>query len=112
MALTLIIALLSTAALLLLLWLLRGAMLIPVRLRHGQELSLMLRVEGGAAALENTVNSLVWLVENGTLPAMIIIEDAGMSREAQQAAKLLEKQHACIRFQAPIGEDTWKNRNT
>lgn len=109
---TLIIAMLAAAALVLLLWLLRGVMLIPVRLRRGQELTLILRAGGDAAALENTMGGLIWLVENGTLPGMICIEDAGLSPEGRQAAAFLEKQYACVQFQASTGENTWENRST
>lgn len=112
MTLTLICALLAAASVLLLLWQLRGMLLLPVRLGRDQDLALILRTADSEAGLESTVRSLLWLVENGTLPASIVIEDAGLSKEARMAAQLLEKQHACIHYQAFAEDKTWENRNT
>ena len=112
MTLTLTLALIAAAALLLLAWRLCGALLLPVRLGRKQELALILRAAGSGAGLESTVRSLLWLVENGTLPASIVIEDAGLCAEARHTAQLLEKQHACIRFRASAEENTWQIRST
>ena len=109
---TLILALSVAAAVLLLFWRLHGSFLLPVRVGQDQNLSLILRSADSAAGLESTVRSLLWLVENGTLPASIIIEDVGLSMEAQLTAQLLEKQHACIHYQACAEDKTWENRNT
>ena len=112
MTLTLIFVLLATTALLLLLWQIRGTMLLPVRLGRKQELALILKSADNEDGLEHTVRSLLWLVENGTLPASIVIEDIGLSADAKRAAQLLEKQYACIRFQASAEDHAWENRNT
>lgn len=112
MTLTLVFVLLASAALLLLMWQLRGAMLLPVRLGRKQELALILKTADSEDGLEHTVRSLLWLVENGTLPASIVIEDAGLCEEARLAAQLFEKQYACIHFQATAEDHAWENRNT
>lgn len=112
MTLTLTCALLAAAAVLLLLWQLRGMFLLPVRLGRKQDLVLILRTADSEARLESTVRSLLWLVENGTLPASIVIEDAGLNAEARMTAQLLEKQYACIHYQASAEDKAWRNRNT
>jgi hypothetical protein len=85
-----------SAAIILLLWLLRGVMLTPVKKGKNQKLTVTLRVTGPSPELESTVDGLLWLIRNGTLPAEIIIEDAGMDSETRQAAELLCSRGAII----------------
>ena len=85
------IGLVGAAGLVLLLWRLRGAMLLPVRLEKNQRLDLVLTVGGGGPPLEHTVASLRWLIENGTLPAQLVLRDAGMDEENRSAAELLSR---------------------
>ncbi len=70
------------------------------------------RSRGDDPALESTVNALLWLRENGTLPAEIEIMDDGMSAETRLAARLLEKKHACVCLNTNVEDDTWEIRNT
>jgi hypothetical protein len=89
-------AVVISAAIILLLWLLRGVMLTPVKKGKNQKLTVTLRVTGPSPELESTVDGLLWLIRNGTLPAEIIIEDAGMDSETRQAAELLCSRGAII----------------
>lgn len=91
MFLKLLTAALAAAAFLFLLWLLRGYMLMPIRPGRAVELTLRLRVTGEDKTLEETVDALLWLRENGTLPARLIIEDAGMDEETRLVAELLAR---------------------
>ncbi|MGI5936529.1 MAG: hypothetical protein ACOX7I_06995 [Oscillospiraceae bacterium] len=91
-----IIAAVVAAAIILLMWLLRGVMLTPVKKGKNQKLTVTLKVTGPSPELENTVDGLLWLVRNGTLPAEIVIEDAGMDSETRQAAELLCSRGAII----------------
>jgi hypothetical protein len=83
------LALVISGALVFLLWLLRGALLTPVRLGKNESLRLTLRVCGPEPALENTVRALLWLMEEGVLPAELAIEDGGMDAETRRAAEIL-----------------------
>lgn len=91
MLLNIVIALLAALGLSLLLWLLRGVMLTPVRLGKHQQLALVLTVSGESPELEHTVDSLLWLVENGTLRGQLLLRDAGMDDETRRVAELLER---------------------
>lgn len=84
-------ALLVTAALMLLLWYLRGAVLTPVKPGRNQRLSVVVSVTGSAPGLENTVDALLWLSANGTLPAEVVIRDAGMDAETRGTAEILSR---------------------
>lgn len=91
MLLKLIFAFAAAAALMMLLWLLRGVMLTPVRAGVNERLSVVITVTGSAPELENTVDALLWLSQNGTLRAQVLVRDAGMEEETRRAAELLER---------------------
>lgn len=110
MLLSAIAALLLAAALLFLIHKLRASALLPVRPRESQSLTVTLRVSGDDPYLENTVNALLWLRENGTLPASIVIQDGGMSESALLSARLLERHHACVRLNTNVEDSTWESR--
>lgn len=88
------ISIMLSVIVLLFLWLLRGKMFTPVRVGKNQRLSLVLTVSGRAEELENTVSSLRWLIDNGTLCGDILVRDAGMDRETANAAELLQRRGA------------------
>ena len=98
MLVTIFISLAIVAALLILLWFLRGVMLTPVHIGKGEDICVVITVEAAAPELEQTVDALLWLIENGTLPACIRIVDAGMDEETRQIAKLLEKRFMRVTF--------------
>lgn len=85
------IGLLAAAGLIIFFWLLRGCMLMPVRLGKNQRLDLVLTISGEGPPLEHTVAALRWLIENGTLPAQLVLRDAGMDEETRSAAELLSR---------------------
>ena len=85
----------AAAAVVLLLWYVRGAALTPVRAGKNESLSVVLTVTGAAPGLEHTVDGLLWLRQNGTLRARLLLRDAGMDEETRRAAELLEKK-GCI----------------
>jgi hypothetical protein len=91
MILKLLAAFLVAGAVVYLLWLLRGVLLTPVQLGKNESLQLVLRVTGPEPALENSVNTLLWLVEDGVLPGELIIEDGGMDEETKRVATLLAR---------------------
>lgn len=104
-------ALLLAAALLLLIYRLRACALLPVRRSDTETLTVTLRSSGDDPSLESTVNALLWLRENGTLPASVVIEDGGMSEQALHRARLLEKKHACVRLNTNVEDSTWESGN-
>jgi len=80
------------------LWLLRGMILTPVAGGKNQNVTVELRVKGSSPELENTVSGLLWLSDNGTLRADIVIIDEGMDEETRQEAGLLAKTDERVSF--------------
>ena len=78
------------AAVVVLLWYARGAALTPVRLGKNERLAVVLTVTGAAPGLEHTVDGLLWLRQNGTLRARLLVRDAGMDESTRRVAELLE----------------------
>lgn len=75
----------------LLCWMLRGVLLSPVLPGKNVRIRVLVTVSGRAPALEHTVDALLWLRANGTLPAEICIVDRGMDRETAELAEALSK---------------------
>ena len=108
MYLSAVAALLLACALFVLIRRLRGSALLPVRPGRNQTLTVTIRSEGDDPSLESTVNALLWLRENGTLPAGLVIEDGGMSAETRLSARLLEKKYDCVQTLSKMEDDAWE----
>lgn len=80
-------------------WLLRGILLTPVACGENQHMTVEIRVSGPSPELENTVSGLLWLVENGTLKADIVITNRGMDEDTRQTAGLLAKTNERVSFE-------------
>lgn len=93
-----LISTLAAAAIILLLWSLRGFMLMPLKLGKRTSLTVTLRITGPEPRLEETLDGIIWLRQNGTLPAEIILEDAGMDEETRETAELAAKSFGGISF--------------
>ena len=79
-------------------WLLRGMLLTPVTYGEHQKMTVELRIDGSSPELENTVSSLIWLVDNGTLIANIMIIDDGMDEDTRLEAEILAKTNERVSF--------------
>lgn len=77
--------------LLFLLWYVRGVLLTPIRLDKSVRGTVVLRIVGPAPSLEQTVDSLRWLQQNGTLPMEILVIDAGMDETARRVVTTLAR---------------------
>lgn len=87
----LILSAVICAAVIIGIWLLRGVLLTPVVHGRNQRMTVEITVSGSSPELENTVNGLLWLAENGTLRADIVITNNGMDEDTRKAAGLLAK---------------------
>ena len=94
MLLKLAIGAILAAGLLAFCWRLRGVMLTPVKSGAHIRTQIILWVDGAAPTLEQTVNGLTWLRNNGTLRAEVVIIDRGMDRATAEVAAALEKRGA------------------
>lgn len=81
----------AAAAVMLVLWALRGIMLTPVRIGKNAELELLIRVSGPCPELEDMLDALMWLRQNGTLSAAVRVIDRGMDCETEAMARLMER---------------------
>lgn len=81
----------AAALLFLLLWVVRGSMLTPVRIGRNARLEMRLTVSGTCPELEESVDALLWLRENGTIRADIVVSDRGMDENTRLAAAILER---------------------
>lgn len=79
-------------------WLLRGMLLTPVVRGKNQTMTVYVTVNGPSPELENTVNGLLWLAENGTLRADIMIIDRGMDDGTRERAELMAKTNERVDF--------------
>ncbi len=73
----------------LLFWYARGIFLMPVPLDAAVQGTVVLRICGSAKNLEQTINGVHWLRQNGTLPMRIVVVDAGMDPETRRIAAVL-----------------------
>lgn len=85
-----------SVGLLLLLWYVRGVLLTPIRMDGSVQGTIVLRVTGPAPTLEQTIDSLRWLQQNGTLPIKILVIDAGMDEGTRRIAAALERKGEII----------------
>ena len=77
--------------LLFLLWYVRGVLLTPIHLDKSVQGTVVLRIVGPAPSLEQTIDSLHWLQQNGTLPLEIQVIDAGMDEATRRVAAALAR---------------------
>ena len=99
-----LIALLAALGFAAAVWAVAGKWMLPAG-RTGSVAALV-RAEGNAPELENTVDGLRWLNRSGFTRMRIVIADAGMSGEARKIAEALAKEDAAIFVCRPeeIGE--------
>ena len=91
MLLKLLAAGIAAAVMLVIMWLVRGAMLTPVPIGKNARAEVRLHVSGSCPELEQSVDAIAWLRENGTLRANVTVCDEGMDAQTRLAAELLAK---------------------
>ena len=62
-------------------WFVYGTLRTPVRCGKGAGVNLVVSAQGGAEGLEQTLDGLMWLRENGVLDAQLLIADCGLNEE-------------------------------
>ena len=91
-----LLAVVLSAAVWLLCWLLRGVLMTPVKPGRNVRIRILLTVSGPSPALEQTVDALLWLRANGTLQGEILLEDHGMDADTAEIAAALERRGVII----------------
>ncbi len=105
----LLVSALIAAIIIFLVWLLRGAMLTPLRVGRNTAMTVRLEVKGHDPHLEETLNGLLWLRNNDNLPAEIEIVDVGMDEETREVARLAARDFGGVTLSRSEGTDEWEN---
>ncbi len=92
------IALAAALICVLLIRLLQRIMLTPVKPGRSSRQYIYIAVKGREPALENHVNGLLWLNDNGVLRCRIIIAGMDLDEETRFVARSLQRDHRCITF--------------
>lgn len=87
---------LVAGAVILFIWLLRGLLLMPLKIGKHTKMTTVLHVTGHEPALEQTVKGLCWLRANGSLPGSVVILDDGMDTETAAVARKLAETQAGV----------------
>jgi len=86
----------ASALVILCFWALRGLMLMPIKIGRQTMPYLLLCIEGSEPALEQSLNGLLWLNDNGTLRCRIIIAAQNLDEETMFIARTMASEHSCI----------------
>lgn len=89
----------------LMVWSVKGLMLTPVKLGKSTTARLTLNVCGSEPMLEYTLRSLVWLRENGTLRAEIIVAASMPDDETRSIAERFCSQYRFVNYTEELTED-------
>lgn len=92
-----IFCVLAACGLVLVIWVLFGGLLLPLRPRRGR-IALLWQAAGDERALRRSYRALVWLRESGLGPRELILWDGGLTPEARQVAEALAQTDPRIRW--------------
>lgn len=101
----LIVVLVIAGVCMLVIWYINGALVTPVAGGKNLKIEICVKAAGSAPELEQTVCGLLWLIENGTLPGEIVIQDDAMDDYTRLTAQKLAGDDYRIHVKS-IGE-TW-----
>lgn len=88
----------AAAVLWLIIWSVKGLLLTPVRLGKNTDARIILSINGAEPAIEYTLRSLIWLRENGTLKAGILISAHAPDELTRSIARRFQMQYRCIEY--------------
>lgn len=95
MALQIVVCTLTTAGIILLVWCVVGAFLLPVMSKN---ITAVYRASGDADDMEQAVRSVSWLRESGFIDIPMEILDYEMSEMARLRARKLEMEYSFVKF--------------
>ncbi len=101
----------SAAVLWLIIWSVKGLLLTPVRLGRSSDAAVVLNIRGAEPLAEYTLRSLIWLRENGTLRADIIIKADNIDEETRSVLRRFAAQYRCIDYTEELFDDAGIKRN-
>ena len=77
-------------------WSLLDSLKTPVRPGQSTGVTTVVTAQGNGEGLEQTLKSLIWLQENGTVPGQIILADAGLNEEGKILTRLIVKKYTGV----------------
>lgn len=86
-----LLAILICGAVIAVMWSMRGIMLTPVGKRKGVETFTVVKIDGEADGLEQTIKGLMWLRDAGKTDTKIIIAVDNITRQAMKRAEILSE---------------------
>lgn len=98
MAVNLMVGLALALGIVLLIWSIRGLMLTPVKGSDTLELTTLVTINGTEPGLEQCLEGLIWLRENGTVRADIRIEASGLDEASRHICRSYAKDYRFISF--------------
>lgn len=101
------LALVLAAVILTVGWAIKYRLLTPVKVGKNTKITVNVNVNGRAESLEQTLRSLVWLRENGTLKADIVLNVASDDSTACRMAEIYADKYSYI--YCSFGDSSWKN---
>lgn len=101
----------AAAVLWLIIWSVKGLLLTPVRLGRNTDAELILSIRGAEPTIEYTLRSLIWLRENGTLRAEIVIKTENIDEETRSVLRRFAAQYRCIDYTEGSFDDAGIKRN-
>lgn len=102
-----LLALICAALIILIVWRLKGRLLTPVRTGSNTRISVNVEVNGSEPCLEHTLKSLVWLYENGTLKAGVVLHIDTDDSAVHHLAETYALNHCFIN--CDYGDNSWKS---
>lgn len=97
----------------LLIWLLKSLLVTPVPTDENTLLYMVIAAKGGGSGLEQTVQSLIWLRDEGSAPMELVICDCGLDEDGRRIMELAAGKWdlACCKpktLNRLIGDVTWR----
>lgn len=91
MLLNILVTMVIVAALVGLLWLIQSFMFASVPVSKNTRIQVNVKVKGPAPELEQTMDALMWLRQNGVLKAELCLYDEGMDIQTRRTAEIISR---------------------
>lgn len=101
----------AAAILWLIIWSVKGLLLTPVRLGKNTAAEIVIEVRGAEPTIEYTLRSLMWLRENGTLRADIVVKSYDVDDETRGVLRRFQSQYRYVNYTEDFSDDAGIKRN-
>ena len=113
----LLIVLLICAILLVVFYMVKELLVLPVQINEDTRLTMVIHASGTGKNLEQTVGGLLWLRNSGKVKFELVLRDEGLTEEGRRLATLLARKDGAITleegWQRSLPEkQTWTKEKT